>query len=230
MQLMRIAHMLMGNNGRTVVLKAEHRWVACFCNMINVVWKAVYSAEHRYRLHERDLHAAFLCTCTADNAISVDCHNRQINLFTAESLCLYNCADILHMCVEFVHYLSAWLWHWSCDWWKTRTCERQRCSPCPWLWTEDARTLLLHYTSAVSNPTCIHAAVIMQCYMSLTTNQLLVVMSAKCECNCICLVRVKLHECYASTWAVQYFASHYIDAKRRSLFFSFLQAATALLK
>jgi len=65
--------------------------------------------------------------------------------------------------------------------------------------------------------------------MSLTTNQLLVVMSAKCECNCICLVRVKLHECYASTWAVQYFASHYIDAKRRSLFFSIMQAATALL-
>ena len=37
---------------------------------------------------------------TANNAISVDCHNRQVNLFTAESLCLYGCADILLMCVN----------------------------------------------------------------------------------------------------------------------------------
>ena len=62
----------------------------------------------------------------------------------------------------------------------------------------------------------------MQCYMSLATNQLLVVMSAN-------LMHMKLGECCASTSAVRYFASHYIDAERHSLFVSTMQAATALL-
>ena len=45
MQLMRIAHILMGNNGRTAVLKAERCWIACFCNMISIVQNAACSVN-----------------------------------------------------------------------------------------------------------------------------------------------------------------------------------------